>query len=57
MDTFFEIFMSSHQFKWESMYVYPKTFDDINSLNVDTIYTDHMIVFILFVTKMCFGNI
>ena len=40
--------------------VYPNKFGDINSLNVHAIYTDHMIVFTLFVTKthkICFGNI
>ena len=40
--------------------MYPKKFCDINSLNVHTINTDHMIVFTLFVTKnhtICFANI
>ena len=31
--------------------MYPKKFGDINSLNVDAIYTNHMIVFTLSVTK------
>ena len=36
----------------DSLNVYPKTFGDINSLNVYAINTDHMIVSTLFVTKI-----